>query len=431
MWPAPASGITGPRLSGHVPGLDGVRGLAILLVMAVHFVGDATPEGPIERLAVKLGNYGALGVDLFFVLSGFLITGLLLDAKGQTSYFRNFYARRTLRIFPLYYLVLTLLFLVAPHLVALPEGLEDARRHQGWLWSYTANFYLAAKGTWALTYVSHFWSLAVEEHFYLVWPLVVFCLGPRSLGRVCLAIVGGALLLRTGLSLAGVNEIALLVLTPCRVDALAVGALMALVARQEDGLDRLLRAARPALWVVGFAILVVSLWGASTGIGLAVLHPVRGTLFAVFFGALTLMSVHPGRSLLTQAFNGRLLRMFGKYSYGLYVYHGVLAYYMTDLQVEARLSTILGDHSAGMVAQAVVGVGLSLAIAALSYEQFEKRFLGLKRYFETARRAPAAPGREVIATTVLAHATGRATGDGAREQFGHHVGEPEPSMRIE
>ena len=110
------------RARGHLPGLDGLRGLAILLVMAVHFVGGATPQTSGERLAVKLGSYGVLGVDLFFVLSGFLITGLLLDAKGRPHYFRNFYARRTLRIFPLYYAVLAMLFLVLPRLAPLPPG---------------------------------------------------------------------------------------------------------------------------------------------------------------------------------------------------------------------------------------------------------------------------------------------------------------------
>src|SRR6266852_636897 len=97
------------RITGHLPGLDGVRGLAILMVMAIHFVGDATARTFGQRLGVKAAGYGLLGVDLFFVLSGFLITGLLLDAKSRPHYFRNFYARRTLRIFPLYYAVLVLL----------------------------------------------------------------------------------------------------------------------------------------------------------------------------------------------------------------------------------------------------------------------------------------------------------------------------------
>src|SRR5215468_1189723 len=97
------------RLTGHLAGLDGVRGLAILMVVANHLVGDATPLTYAQHLVVKTARYGMIGVDLFFVLSGFLITGLLLEAKGEPRYFANFYARRTLRIFPLYYAVLAAL----------------------------------------------------------------------------------------------------------------------------------------------------------------------------------------------------------------------------------------------------------------------------------------------------------------------------------
>src|SRR5215470_6104122 len=239
------------RAGGHLPGLDGVRGLAILLVLAVHFVGNATPVTWGERLAVKLGNYGVLGVDLFFVLSGFLITGLLLDSKGDPHYFRNFYARRTLRIFPLYYFVLALLFIVIPAAVTIPPALEEARRHQAWLWTYTTNFFIAAKASWALSYVSHFWSLAIEEHFYLLWPLVVFSFRRQTLERICIAVIVAALALRIGLLLGGVSELSVSVLTPCRIDTLCVGALLAAVARREGGAALLVKHSGRAAIVIG------------------------------------------------------------------------------------------------------------------------------------------------------------------------------------
>ncbi len=380
------------RISGHLPGLDGVRGLAILMVMAVHFVGDATPLTWGQRLAVKLGSYGVLGVDLFFVLSGFLITGLLLDSKGAPHYFRSFYARRTLRIFPLYYAVLALLFLVLPRLANLPAPLEEARHHQVWLWTYTTNFFIASKASWALTYVSHFWSLAIEEHFYLLWPLVVFSFRRQTLERICLGVIGAALALRIGLSLAGVSELSISVLTPCRVDTLCVGALLATVARREGGAALLVRRSGRAALAVAFATLLVSAWCAGTKIGLPVLHPIRGTLYALFFGALTLMSIQRAeQSLVARAFQTPWLRTFGKYSYGLYVYHGLLSWQMLELRVGDRLQALLGSNSLAIAARTALGVGLSLLIAALSYELFEKRFLALKRLFEPGAAAAVAP----------------------------------------
>jgi peptidoglycan/LPS O-acetylase OafA/YrhL len=377
------------RLSGHLPGLDGVRGVAILLVMAIHFVGDATPETALQRLVVKASSYGLLGVDLFFVLSGFLITGLLVDAKGKPHYFRNFYARRTLRIFPLYYLVLALLFIVLPRLWPLTPALEEARAHQAWLWTYTANFYIAARASWALTYVSHFWSLAIEEHFYLFWPLVVFCFQRRTLERICAAVIGAGLLLRAGLALGGVSELSISVLTPCRIDTLCVGALLALLCRREGWADEMVRrSGRAALALAGVTI-AVSAWCAVAKTGLPVLHQIRGSLYALFFGALVLISLQPRPSLLARALRTRALRFFGKYSYGLYVYHGLLTWAFIEFHAEARFDALLGDHALGIAAKAACGVAISLAVAMASYELFEKPFLSLKRFFEV--REPASP----------------------------------------
>ncbi|MGZ6126006.1 MAG: acyltransferase family protein [Myxococcales bacterium] len=378
------------RLGGHLPGLDGVRGVAILMVMAVHFVGDATPFTLGQRLAVKAASYGLLGVDLFFVLSGFLITGLLLDAKSGPDYFRNFYARRTLRIFPLYYLVLTVLFLVLPRFTVLTPLLEQARSHQGWLWTYTGNFYIGAKSSWAaLTYVSHFWSLAIEEHFYLLWPLVVFSFRRETLQRICVAAICAGLALRTGLSLGGVSELSISVLTPCRIDTLCVGALLAVLCRGESGAEAWVARAGRAAWALGAAILALSAWCALGKWGLPVLHQLRNSLYALFFGALALISIQPRPGLLAKGFRSRVLRFFGKYSYGLYVYHGLLTWYFLEAHAEERFDALIGNHSLAIAAKAALGVGVSLLVAVASYELFEKRFLRLKRFFEARPPVPA------------------------------------------
>ena len=364
-------------------GLDGVRGLAILLVMAIHFVGDATPHSTLERAVVKAAGYGLLGVDLFFVLSGFLITGLLLEARGEAGYFQNFYARRTLRIFPLYYFVLGVLFVVLPRLTTPSSLLETAREHQVWLWTYTSNFYLAKTSSWAsLSYVSHFWSLSIEEHFYLLWPMLVAWCEPRMLERVCVGAIVGAVLLRLVLTAAGVSELSISVLTPCRLDTLSTGALLALLARRgDDWRTQLVESSGRWVLLLGAVIVVLSGFGVVTRLWLPALHQIRGTLFALFFGAMTLTSLQPVTRFWGRVFASRTLRFFGKYSYGLYVYHGLFTWLLIDLQADQRLEAWLGSPRLVLIARAVLGTSCSVLVAVCSYELFEKRFLALKRYF--------------------------------------------------
>ncbi len=386
-----------PALHSHMAALDGVRGLAIVLVMFVHFVGDLTPYSGLERGIVKVSNYGTWGVDLFFVLSGFLITGILWDSKTDPRYFRNFYIRRTLRIFPLYYAVLALLFVVLPLLPSIyPESLGESARHQAWVWAYLTNFYVALQKRWALPYVSHFWSLAVEEHFYLVWPWVVLASSRATLLRVCGGAIVFSLLLRVVMARLGAGDVALVAVTPCRLDALCTGAFIAVAARP-DGIDRLARLAAPVLGVTGALVLAVSSWHAAVGVLDVVTLPLRGTAMALFFGALIVLAITADRrTMVSRLFSSRVMRSLGKYSYGLYVFHGIIAYRIQERQQGAEWLTVrLRSHLLAMGVQAMAGAVLSLLAAVLSYELFEKHLLRLKARWAPSREAAVAITPEI------------------------------------
>jgi peptidoglycan/LPS O-acetylase OafA/YrhL len=371
--------------------LDGVRGVAILMVLGVHFIGDCPAYTVFGRAMVKAANYGIWGVDLFFVLSGFLITGLLYDSKGSAHYFRDFYIRRTLRIFPLYYGVLALLFIVLPALpTPYPAGLAESARHQVWLWLYASNVYLAIHRTWALPYVGHFWSLAVEEQFYLIWPIVILSFGRRPLLGICIAVTALALVLRCVLGLAGAGALAQLVLTPCRFDALCVGGFLALAVRSV-GLERVARAARLWLGPLLCLVLLASGWNAMRGSLSDVILSIRGTLIALVFGALLVASLAaPAESAWSRLLRSRALCFLGTRSYGLYVFHGIVAYGMGEHPAALMaLSARIGSGPA-MVVSAVLGAGASILIAAASYELVERHFLRLKnRLAPSMRKAPA------------------------------------------
>lgn len=375
----------------YLPPLDGLRGIAILLVFVTHMV--ALPLGSnatgVDGIVRALARFGWTGVDLFFVLSGFLITGILLDSRGEPHYWRNYFARRTLRIFPLYYGSLTFLFFLLPHLVHWndPEY-ATLRANQAWYWTYTVNFLEVLKGVAATPLNTvHFWSLCIEEQFYFFWPFVVLLVSSKALIRVAAYTIAFGIVFRTCFVL--VNPLrdaaAAYVLTPGRLDGLMAGAVLAVRMRELGTLRALRGLASRGMWMAGAALLILAIWRGgfeyhdpATAI---IAYPVIATFYA---SLLVLALANPASSPLVRLLSGRRLRQWGKYSYGLYVLHfpllGVLDTKLTVLH--GSFLTIAGSHLPAVMLRAAIAVPLSYAVAWLSYNLYEKRFLALKRYFE-------------------------------------------------
>ncbi len=384
--------------SDHRPALDGVRGIAILTV----FLYDClkVPSGGLVNFALrKASTAGWTGVDLFFVLSGFLITGILLDSRGKPGYFRSFFARRSLRIFPLYFLALWFTFIAVPQLAdiwsparPLASHVGELSREQFWFWTYLQNWRFAAIGHWPeVNYLNHFWSLAVEEQFYLVWPFVVGWCSTQTLKRVCWSCVGLALALRVGLWMGGSPKIALYVTTLTRMDSLCLGGLFAMGLRSPVWYPRLTRWAWPVVSLLAVVIVGVdAVWpllkteqAGSQTIG----HTLLGLLFGGFiFSAGAVCPQHWFGRVLSQ----RWLTLPGQFSYAMYVIHRPIY----KLVLKLDWSFLPG----GMQPLAILAVTLltTLGVSALSWKFFEKPFLSLKSLFPR-------PG-ETLAPLPTAHA---------------------------
>lgn len=372
---------------GRVAALDGLRGLAILLVIIFHltlFYPFAEAE---KSLFYMAGGIGWIGVDLFFVLSGFLITGILLDAKGRDKYFTNFFARRTLRIFPIYYFVLLFVFVILPMfgMFYTPE-LNFVKAYQPFFWTYLTNWGFVAAGgaryfntSW-LTLV-HFWSLAVEEQFYIFWPFVVYFLNRRLFVQACVALFLIALSGRFAIAIFGIPQGAAYTLTPFRIDTLVVGALIAVGVRNQPTRSRLVTLAPWVLLLAAIFTTIVFFLHGGVWFADRWMHTVGFSILALGWGGLLIMCLPEyGSRVLNSLFQTSTLRFFGKYSYGLYVLHPfVLEQYSSSTDFYAQLEI---PETIAAIAFIVVGIALSVVPALLSWHLLEKRFLGFKRFFE-------------------------------------------------
>jgi peptidoglycan/LPS O-acetylase OafA/YrhL len=359
------------RAPRHIPELDGLRGIAILTVIIYHF--QIHGEHGLQRAIHTATSLGWAGVDLFFALSGFLITGILLDTERGPGMFRRFYARRCLRILPLYYAALIFWFWADP---AIWGGQQVPGGEQLWYWLHLSNWRTAY---FPVTYpaVTHFWSLAIEEQFYLFWPLVVLLCPRRTALWTAIGLIAASVVFR---NLPGVQETSreysnfLYRLTPSRMDTLLVGALAA-IAYREPRFRRF--AERRWLWVaaVGAAIASACLIAAGSASAFSEWMTRFGyTGIALFCAAMVVgAALHTGSAApLQKLLRSPVLRGYGKYSYCLYVIHAPILIW------RSRVRWIVGGGlmTALLVDAAVMGVMFLAAMA--SWYGFERFFLNLR-----------------------------------------------------
>jgi len=382
---------------GHLTPLDGVRGLAILMVICSHaFESNYETSGALVRFVGHLFYYGLFGVDLFFVLSGFLITGILFDSLNDSGFFRKFYARRALRIFPLYYGVLLVCF-------ALTRLLHLHWGDMGWLLlAYLQNLHPYAFNNFtpgAGIGLYHFWSLAVEEQFYLVWPAVVFFVrGKRGLLVTTLAASVGAFLLRLILLTGGVSALAIHVTTICRADSLLLGGSLAMLYRSRHW-PRVLRIAPwgflgAATIIVASIILLEPRLASHPLLDRFWLDGVRYSVLALGFVCLIAWSLRPG-SLCQWVFQRGWLRFLGKYSYGIYVLH-VLALSLLALPLRAAILQATHSKLVAVAAAGIVSLTVGILAAYVSFHLYEKPFLRLKHLFDYSRPSLNDSSREEV-----------------------------------
>ncbi|MCL6524164.1 MAG: acyltransferase [Thermoflavifilum sp.] len=357
------------RLPSHIPALDGLRGMAILLVLLYHC------------FPFLITRLGWVGVDLFFVLSGFLITGILLDTKYSKGYYKNFIVRRVLRIFPLYYLVLCILFIFIPLV-----GLEKIRgqnfifysHHQQWFWLYMQNWLFSIKGFPENHSLVHFWSLAVEEQFYIFWPIIIYILPRRFFLLVTTSLIIFSILFRLKLGqFWSLNYTYPYLSTLSRMDALLVGGIIAYLIRYQKSI---LEKTIPFIMVLAVCGSIMGIFIIKSASFLR-LYPIY-TLFDISFACMLVYSLTIKKNLCTIVFQSSALQFLGKYSYGIYVYHYIL-YEMVAMHF-FKVNTTNGIPEINYIQILILGICIvliSIGISWISYRFWEKPFLGMKKYF--------------------------------------------------
>jgi peptidoglycan/LPS O-acetylase OafA/YrhL len=378
---------TVPDWSARIPALDGLRGIAILLVLLRHAIFGVTSVQGVEthskfaHFLIAAGQLTWSGVDLFFVLSGFLIGGILLDARSSPRYFQTFYLRRAYRILPLYFLVVGLSLL--PHflsgLVPAPAGRFTPLPIPWWTYAtFTQNFWMARLGEFGPSGTGITWSLAIEEQFYLTIPLLIRKVRMRYIAAALLAVIFGAPLFRFLLHATAMHAgMASYVLMPARADALCLGVLIALLVRNHTFWSRL-QANRPMLWSVTavlFAGAVFMTWRSYDALSIP-MTTWGFSWLAALYTCILLIAIAPSGIVPAILRNQSLMRL-GTLAYCSYLIHvGLMQAVRHPLKAHFPQFPV-----AAWIFGGLVGMAITLLAASLSFEYFEKPLLRRGRQY--------------------------------------------------
>lgn len=349
----------------YIKELDGVRGIAALMVLFFHFFFRLETEDAFLLAVRKISYFGETGVSLFFVLSGFLITRILLNTRQSERFFYHFYLRRSLRIFPLYYLFLAVHYFIFPLIKHEPH---DPFPMQAVYWIYMQDFALTFN--WAAEGPGHFWSLAVEEHFYLFWPLLVYYLDSKKLLYIISGIIITALLTR-GLLINNDNEYRFF--TFSRIDELAMGALLAVMEAKGKLAQVKQNKQRFLLFFIISAVLMLLFWQSLTNTSASFFFKLtRFTILGfIYFSFIGFVITASQGLFIKKILRSAPLLYTGRISYGLYVYHPICFWLSKQFFKTGNMGVSM-----------VLAFIFTYIIASGSYYLFEKRFLNLKKYFE-------------------------------------------------
>ena len=363
----------------RIPALDGLRGLAILAVFAYHYGngGNQSSIAAVRAISKVLGA-GWSGVDLFFVLSGFLITGILYDTRTDPGYYKKFYARRVLRIFPIYYIAAAAMFIVG-----LAVGAHWRAGHLSFLFYFgypAALLWPSLVQLSPFVRFSHLWSLSVEEQFYIIWPWLILRMGSkRNILLACSVVFIAAFLFRLAF-VVWVNPDWAYAFLPCRMDALAVGSAISIAIRA-GWAHKLQRWMAPLFVVAAASFVAICVCRRTVDHGDPVIAVWGFSATEIAYGALLIMCLGP----FSRVFSQPILRMFGKYSYGLYLYHFPLTALLERIKPWVMART--GSFAIGSVFYVAVCLGFNFLVAALSFHLIESPIMRLKSHFRYQRNS--------------------------------------------